>query len=101
MKRLLTLTLLAVTLFLAQPGRAQQQDTQKGNMEMMQDSTMMKTMMQNMHGDSTMSGMQGMMDGKMGSMCMKMCMNMMNKKKNGMDMDKKNMPNNNNKDNGG
>ena len=90
MIRLLTLTLLAVTLFLAQPAQAQQQDNQKDNMEMMQDSTMMmqmmqkmmenpemrkkmmRMMMQKMHGDSTMSGMGGMMDGDMSGMCMKM-----------------------------
>jgi len=116
MKRLLTLMILALALFMTQPAQAQQQDTQKGNMKMMQDSTMMKNMMQkmmenpqmhkkmmrmmmqNMKSDSTRSGMQGMMGG---GICMKMCMNMMNKKMDGMDMNKDKMKKDNDNDTAG
>lgn len=95
MKQLLTLSILAAVLFVAQPAHAQQQDTAKDttsmqNMEMMQDSTMMgmcMKMMQNMKSDTTMSGMQGMMGGDMSNMCMKMCMGMMD---GDMDMNKNN-----------
>ena len=70
MTRLLTLTVLTVALFLAQLAGAQQQDTPKDNMEMMQ----------NMQGDTTMSGMQGMRKAALSKMCMKMCMNMIGRR---------------------
>lgn len=94
-------------------------DISMHNMEMMQDSTMMKNMMQkmmdnpqmrmmmmrmmmqNMQGDTAMSGMQSMIGGDMSGMCMKMCMNMMGNMKEGMDMDMKNMPKNKNNDTNG